>query len=506
MRGKKSMLRSAFQNIRNGVEVRKNLITLKELLREDATKNSHNKEALLYVIAGDYEIFESLLKHEDAKVRKNTALIMGELAAPEFLSMLFKAYQAESQMFVKSSYLAAIMNLNYESILDQLKLHYNKLCEVEITEENRKHLTEELRQLEQLLSAYSGGKAHKFTGYECANELVLLCNRNHIHITTELLGKTTKKEFTAGVMVKTKNLNDVLWIRTYREMLFAVEGVKTVPNDVVSAAKLLADGTILKYLENRHSGKSPFYFRIELKAKMDADKKSAFVKRLASEMEHLSERKLLNSVNQYEVEIRLIENKEGRFNVLLRLYTLKDSRFSYRKEAIASSIHPSTAALCAHLAKDYLQEEAQVLDPFCGVGTMLIERNFCVKAKTMYGLDLFGEAIDKARINTKEADVIINYINRDFFDFTHEYLFDEVFTNMPTVNRSMSERDLFELYRKFFNKVQQHLKQGAILVLYTHNREFVKKLGATKPFCLLKEYEISMIEGTYVEIIQYGEK
>ncbi len=48
------------------------------------------------------------------------------------------------------------------------------------------------------------------------------------------------------------------------------------------------------------------------------------------------------------------------------------------------------------LAKDYLKEEAQVLDPFCGVGTMLIERNQVKKAKVMYGVDLYGEAIDGA--------------------------------------------------------------------------------------------------------------
>lgn len=497
------MLRETFQNIVNDIEVRKNLIKLKELLREDETKNSHNKEALLYLMAGDYRVFERLLAHEDAKVRKNTALILGELAIPSFLDLLYQSYQKEQQLFVKSSYLTAISNYEHDSLMPELKNRYQELIATQLTDENKKHLTEEIRLIEQLMYDSSDQKKHKFVGYECVNELVLLCNRNHIHITSEQLGRIPKKEFTAGIMVKTTQLKDVLAIRTYREMLFAVEGMKTVPNDVVAAAKMISDGTIYQFLQKRHKGDDVFHFRLEVKAKMDPEKKVAFVKRLATEIEHLSERKLLNSVNNYEVEIRLIENKEGKFNILLRLYTLEDKRFAYRKEVIASSIHPSNAALCAMLVKPYLMEDAQVLDPFCGVGTMLIERTNAVPAKTMYGLDIFGEAIEKARVNTKAADMIVNYINRDFFDFKHEYLFDEIFTNMPTTGNGMSERELFGLYERFFVKAKEHLKENAILILYSHNRDFVRKLANKAPYKIEKEYEISMMEGTYVYVIRY---
>lgn len=497
------MLRATFQNIIDGKEIRTNLIQLKELLREDESKNSHNKEALLYVFGGNYGIFSSLLENNDPKVRKNAALIMGELGVGQFLPMLYDAYLQETQLFVKSSYLAAILKLEHDSLIPKLKLRYQELLEIPITEENKKHLTEELRLMEQLIQTGEDLKKHTFTGYECMNEVVLLCNRNHIYITSEQIKSASKKEFTAGVIVKTSKLRELLPIRTYRELLFAVDGMKTVPNDVVSAAKLLADQTIYQYLEKRHQGKGAYRFRIEVKAKMDTEKKTAFVKRLSSEIEHLSERRLLNSVNHYEVELRLIENKEGKFNVLLRLYTLTDERFAYRVEVLPTSIHPSNAALCAALALPYLKEEAQVLDPFCGVGTMLLERNAALKVRNMYGIDSFGEAIDKARINTKKAEVTVNYINRDFFDFKHEYLFDEIITNMPTTSRSLSERDLESLYQRFFEKAKEHLKEDAIIVLYTHNREFVKKPATSKNYCIEKEYEISMMEGTYVFVLRY---
>ncbi len=507
------MLRATFQNIVENRDIRKNLILLKEMLREDGKQESHNREALLYVIAGRYEVFRDLLQNEDAKVRKNTALIMGELAVPEFTGILYEAYEKETQRFVKSSYLSAIRNMDYNELLPRLQTSYEIVKGIPVTEENKKHLGEELRLLEELLVNSAGEKKHIFVGFNNVNEMVLLCNRNHIHVTMEQLGKIPKKDFTAGVMVRTKELREVLKIRTYRELLFAVDGVRTVPNDVLKAAKLLTDGSIYEFLKERHEGDEPYYFRLELKGKMDPEKRTSFIKKLSVEIEHLSERKLLNSVNHYEIEIRLIENKEGKFNILLRLYTLPEERFLYRKEVIAPSIHPANAALTAQLVKPYLVEEAQVLDPFCGVGTMLIERDLCVRAKTMYGLDIYGEAIEKARINTelvnrcglKSEDgghLVINYINRDFFDFKHSYLFDEIFTNMPTVGRSMGEGELFTLYQKFFKRAYELLNDQGIIVLYSHHRDYVRKFADRKPYRIEKEFEISMMEKTYVYVIR----
>ena len=131
-----------------------------------------------------------------------------------------------------------------------------------------------------------------------------------------------------------------------------------------------------------------------------------------------------------------------------------------------------------------------------------MERNRIEKGKTMYGLDIFGEAITKARANADSVHAVINYINRDFFDFTHEYLFDEIVTNMPFKSGVREEKELFEIYQKFFLKAKKHLKEDGIIIMYSHNRDYVKKL-CTKPYKIEKEFEISMREGTYLFIIRY---
>ena len=80
---------------------------------------------------------------------------------------------------------------------------------------------------------------------------------------------------------------------------------------------------------------------------------------------------------------------------------------------------------------------------------MLIERNKAVKAKEMYGLDIFGEAIEKARINAQQAGCRIQFINRDFFTFEHAYLFDEIISDLPQVTQAKPKQEIHELYLEF---------------------------------------------------------
>ena len=68
----------------------------------------------------------------------------------------------------------------------------------------------------------------------------------------------------------------------------------------------------------------------------------------------------------------------------------------------------------------------------------------------------------------------INFIHRDFFDFRHDYLFDEIVTNMP-VRGKMTREQLDRLYEKFFRKALTILEKEAVIVMYTGEIGFVKK-------------------------------
>ena len=491
------MLRALYENIQNKQEVRKNLIELKKLLKEESSRI-----AFIYYLAGDYSLLYDLLEDEDAKVRKNVALIMGELGIPEFLDYLYKAYEKEDKLFVKADYLEALSHLDYRPLLENFKEHLAFLTSESFEETSMKHINEEIKLLTNMILNIERPKGHRFIGYNELSDLILLTNRDHQDITANQIEQGDKKIFNAGVIVRTKDLDEILAIRTYSELLFRLKEVTEVEADPAIAAEAIYKGGLLNFLTKRHEGELPYYFRLEIKTKMTLDKKSAFAKKMGLALEQVSNRALINSTSNYEVELRLVENKEGKFNVLLKLYTIRDERFSYRKHAVAASIQPVTAALVARLAKPYLKENAQVLDPFCGVGTMLIERNKLVAATPMYGVDSLGEAIDKAIDNTKAAKMMINFINRDFFDFTHQYLFDEIFTNMPTRGGRKTEEEMVVLYHTFFNKALKVLKDEAIIVMYTRDKHLVlKEVSHRSEYSILEEYAISKKEDAYLYII-----
>ena len=141
-------------------------------------------------------------------------------------------------------------------------------------------------------------------------------------------------------------------------------------------------------------------------------------------------------------------------------------------------------------AKPYLKENAQILDPCCGVGTMLIERDILVPAREKYGIDIFGDAIDMARENAALAGEKINFIHRDYFDFKHDYKFDEIVTNMPVKGKKAKE-DMDAFYARFFEKSKSLLAEDGIIIMYSNEVGFVKKQLRLQPcYRLIQEYTI----------------
>lgn len=493
-------MKELWNAIINQIDQRQNLSKLRQEI-----KNEAKKQMLLVLVAENTDILTQLLQDDDAKTRKNAALLMGDLSLPCYCSPLFEGYLAEQQRFVKGAYLNALQNLDYSAYLPQLKTQLDILSNTERTPENMKHIAEEIRALNALIVAKEGITKHSFTGYHNQQDCILLTNRNYSSITAKQITENNLGTIVAsksGVHVITKELSSLLAIRTYSELLFLVPGLAKCSTDPGKAAATVVDSGLIPWLSANHNGCTPFFFRVEVKSPMPLDQKSRYAKRFASELEHLSSRQLINSTSDYECELRLIEDKKGFFHVLVKLYTLEDRRFSYRKEHIAASIRPVDAALFVALASEYMIEDAHVLDPFCGVGTMLIERQMIHKANTSYGIDRFGEAIEKARCNTIAADQIIHYINRDFFTFEHEHLFDEIFTNLPFRSISQGEDDIEDIYQQFFACARNYLTEAGTLILYSHNRDLIERYGKAYHYELIQEYTISEKKGTYLFVLR----
>lgn len=483
--------------LKAGQELRKNLIELKQELKEEAAR-----EEILTLLEGDYSLFTDLLENPEPKVRKNAAMVLGRLKADENVPALYQAYEREQQRFVKSDYLKALAQLDYGVCAAQLAGRLAQLEAYHPTEEEEKHVREELQVLRRLVDGKAVHERHCFQAYDRAWEVILTTGKKYQQVTAGQVPEGKVTILKSGVRVYTSQLRSVIRIPTYRELLFPLDR-KKIPGDFKGAAKALAESNLSEFLEKAHGAKDGFYFRMSLQSPKPLSERSLFVKKCSFALEQEMGGKLKNSVSDYELELRLIENREGEFLPLVKLYTLEEERFSYRKNTVSTSIRPEQAALLARLAKPYMAEQAQVLDPFCGVGTMLIERDRAYPARVMYGIDIFGEAIAKAKENTALAHKEVYYITRDFFDFTHKYLFDEIFTNMPERGKkSREEQDA--LYAAFFDKAGEILRRQGRMFLYSREKNYVKKqLRLHKEFTLLREFSMDEKDNYYLFIISY---
>lgn len=462
--------------------VRTNLSELRKLIKDE-----EQKEKLFELVAAKEDMFLSFLQSEDAKTRKNAALLLGDLAYQNALESLYESYTLEKILFVKASYLQAMAELEVGDKLPALKEVLEELLANEPEPENKKHVDEEIRALRKIVIQAEGISRHTPDIKGKKLKVLLFTNRTQRETIRRTIDCGVASLHPLGVIVETDNLEKLMQLRTYREMAFPLDLEGFLSDNPVEAAHKVWNSGVIELLNGVHKENTPYYFRIECKSAMDLEKRSAFTRKLATELESLSKGQLINSTSDYEVELRLIANKDGMFFPCIRLLTIKKTRFDYRKNAIAASIHPSTAALIMELAKDYLKENAQIMDPFCGVGTMLIERNQKVPAREMYGTDIFGEAIAFARENTQNAGLHVNYIHRDFMDFKHEYLFDEIITNMP-VRGTKTKQEMDAFYGAFFEKAKTHLTKDGVIIMYTNEIGFVKKqLRLHKEFSLLQE-------------------
>lgn len=516
------MVQKIWKKIINNQEVRQNLSSLRE-----AVKKEENRKLCCSLAQEHSLVLEHLLENPDAKTRKNAALLVGDLGLESFRIVLWHAYEKEETLFVRSAYLTAMQKLDMKAYLKPMKARMQVLLEMKAEETKQKHIREEMQELGKLILSIEGIRKHKFTGWQKESEIILLANRRHLDaVLMEIkqlpdIPTFDARLMNAGIRLKTTALEPLMEVRTWQEILFLVNGMKTCEKDAVKAAETIADSSLLEFLEERHKGEAPFYFRVEVKMqvsgnvsgkenaknKSEAEKraleeKNKFIKKFVNTLEDKTARKLINSPSDYEIEIRLVENKDGRFNVMVKLFTLEDKRFDYRTEVVASSIRPVNAALLVQLAKEYMIEEARVLDPFCGVGTMLIERQKKVPADTSYGVDIFEEAIEKAKKNTEAAGQLVHYINRDCFTFTHEYLFDEIFTNMPFAQGRKTSLEIFEIYERFFAFARKVVRTGGVIVLYTHDKTYVDKLSIKSGFEIQMKCQINVKEDTWLYILK----
>ncbi|MCR5829975.1 MAG: methyltransferase [Lachnospiraceae bacterium] len=453
-----------------------------------------------------------ILKHEDVKVRQFGSYCIACLFGDTAVEELTQAYLNEKVEYNKEHLLKALSLLDCssgsEKLYDRLNELVKKLCKP--IDESYKHYIKEVRSLLGLLHGCYGRRS--FTGTKTKSEIILTTNRNYREITLKQIKGFPKKLFNAGVMVMCDDIDQIKKIRTYDEMLFAPpfdeERYGTVATDDESAGQYIKEVLtpyILERMLIRKGEKNlPVAFRVDIKGEQVQEKEAFLQKRLGELIEKYSDHSLINIRNDFDIQIRFVTRKTGVLKPLVKFYVPKDLRFSYKTQDIAAGLKPYLAALICNLCGEYMNEAAKVIDPFCGAGTLLVEREKYMSTEFLFGSDIYPAACECAEKNLFKAGLYekSKIINKDFCSLEHKEPFNELITDLPFETEKKTVKELENVYGVFFDRSRKLLENGSYLFVYTRNSTLFKKQISKYKVTLIKCHEISKHEGAYLYILK----
>lgn len=467
----------------------------------DILKKEKPRGMLRRTIGISKDKLAALLEHSDPKVRKNVCGIIGELGDAAYLESLYRAYSSEDQLFVRYSYVLAIGNCGSASdavrlreLLKDLLAKENESIEDSSLMANNKHINEEKLALTRAIDKLSPPDGHEFIGFENPVPMLLTVMNYQYQVTLkELEEKSIEGRLVEdGILIHENDLDKVYSCRTFYELFYPLDECKDLEFDYKIIASAIIDANIVDFLNHCHDNDSntPFRYRVEFKTSDFNRDRSDFVKNLSMELDELSCGNLKNSPSSYEVEVRIVE-RNNLCSVFLKLYSFKDNRFDYRKNEIATSINPVTAAIVIKSIEKYISPKAKVIDPFCGTGTMLIERSKLDEYETLTGVDIFRTAISAASINSKLANINLELIDQDILEYNASEPFDELITNMPFDNKSATHNKYADLYYEFINKIPSLVKTDGMVFIYTIEKQLLREvLSGNEDLELVQEIKI----------------
>lgn len=160
---------------------------------------------------------------------------------------------------------------------------------------------------------------------------------------------------------------------------------------------------------------------------------------------------------------------------------LSDDRMRHRDYKAAhrpASLRASSAAALAWLSQP--REDDVVLDPFCGAGTILIERAHLGRYAMLLGSDRDQAALAAARINVGARYKPIQLENWDAGAIPlGDASVNKIVTNLPWGLRYGSHGENRKLYPQWIREFTRVLKSGGVMVMLTAEWRLMRELERT---------------------------
>lgn len=423
-------------------------------------------------------VIQSLLKDADAKTRKNAAILLGTLGQRGYVPALIDALNAESQLYVRPSIILALGSIGGSEARKAIQ-------SLPRPDGTGVHQKAEADAIDKALSRLAPEERRIFTGFYCARDVILIPVSGMVNILYReaLENGIMLEKNQAHALTRTHDYDSLFKVRSFYEALLPFgHAVPFTPEHVANAVSSFG---LFKELTSMHEGTGAFALRIEIKSAEPVDR-GAFAKAF---FPLLNPQEFYNSPSSYDIELRiLVKNAAAR--LFVKLYTHDDDRFSYRLDSVPASIHPAAAAAALRIVRHRMGANSSVLDPFCGSGTMLVERAKITTAKALHGIDISPEACEIARGNIQAAGLEAKIYNRSALGFDAGAGYNEIYSNMPFGNRVGTHHSNEKLYEKFFKELPSMLKSGGFALLITNEKALLKssasragiKIASETPF------------------------
>ncbi len=183
---------------------------------------------------------------------------------------------------------------------------------------------------------------------------------------------------------------------------------------------------------------------------------------------------------------------DAEFFLTVRLSDDKMRHREYKAAHRPASLRASSAAALGWLSEP--RADNVVLDPFCGAGTILIERAHLGRYAMLLGSDRDHAALAAARVNVGARYKPIQLENWDAGALPlGDASVDKIVTNLPWGIRYGSHGENRKLYPLWFKEFARVLKSGGAMVLLTSEWRLMRELERTRKIAPSKIIRVSVL-------------
>jgi tRNA (guanine6-N2)-methyltransferase len=173
--------------------------------------------------------------------------------------------------------------------------------------------------------------------------------------------------------------------------------------------------------------------------------------------------KMVDDESDCEFWIR-IQGSEALIGLRISDQTMRHRQ--YKQEHLPASLRPTVAAAMAWIARP--TDKDVILDPMCGVGTILIERELMAPVDSMMGGDINSQAISMAKRNAQSAGIRAEWFVSDARHLSlPQNKINRIITNLPFGKQIGTIPNNTNLYPELVQEFTRVLTTDGLLVSLT---------------------------------------